>query len=666
MEWQDQQQSEIVTLLKGGKLPHPTSNQFDFAAWRAAIEALKSITKRDRDLVASALMYGRARGVVREEVPHIGLSREQDVRLLAALLNQQFLTARIKAKDIRRVALESGPIHVEHLAQKLIKTSNGQEFNAEDLYTTLVDTAPVRLADIWAMPEAEPAALTSMHIESGMLNLRAASLENSLRGLWQHALWSGHVLVHDGAGVPVDTPSDRQLAEHWVIWTLRQEALASYELLMNMGAAVVAGRATRAASPVNRRTVVKLKRRENGRRRFLVGDADGRNSLQRAHVAEFESLQRLYTGLFLNEPLPRIGVGNLTCHDLNAAWWVLEDLASLVIAELGPPFFDDDKGVGRFAIPVDLADLTRLLVEALAIDEAKAATIISIFTCDPTDTKRLFGAGLWTTPFIPAPGGDRIYLFLAPLLVGTPQKRVEAWLEMGGVSDQNGVKGRGKPFESHVRLKLAEAIGSNPALEDAIVDPDPVRRRRGAGEEIDLLVRVGSTVLVGEVKCFTGPSSALQQHNHLRNLAKAAEQAKVKLEWTQENRRVVAARLGVQGDVQVEQLKFIPVVVLSNSYGVGLSRDGVPIVDLHYLSLILGSTHYQGETWFEQGVGMKYRVIDLYADQAHFERRVENLLSDPIVLLRYRESIGWRRNPFSWAEREGIWIAMPGLIKSPA
>lgn len=302
-----------------------------------------------------------------------------------------------------------------------------------------------------------------------------------------------------------------------------------------------------------------------------------------------------------------------------------------------------------------------MLGDALGVGDDRARAILALLTCAPADTKTLFSRGVWATPLLPAPGSDECYILLAPLLFGSPVKRIEAFMVRGGISDNKGVKGRGKPFEVHVRQALATAIEANPALSRAVVYPAAIGRKK-QGEEIDLLVQIGSTVIVGEVKCFVAPSEALERYNYLRNLSDAARQSRNKLEWAQDNRAEIAALLGVTDPSDVASLAFQPVVVLNQGFGTGLSRFRVPIVDLAYLKLLLGNDHYQSRTRFERDVGMAYATVPLYADQANLEARLAERLENPVVLKRFEGAVGWRDEPFAW---EDIKIALPTLLRAP-
>ncbi|HET9640595.1 MAG TPA: hypothetical protein VFP12_15455 [Allosphingosinicella sp.] len=622
---------------------------------------------RDQSLKAAAIYFGREitslRAVAADKLVS-GLSKPRAIRLLAAIANQQFLTLRERALKQARPARRNEPVHLEQLNQRLVPGASGQEMTADDSLAYLVDSLPHWLHHIQAIPDDAEGPEPKDGQQFAARAIAIASVEHSLKQLWHGALWEENRLRVEGDSI-IEEPTNRDLMKRWFVWDMRQSALLAWEHQIDAGAAMVAGDALAAVVPAIGKTVVKIEWPKGGRRRFVIGPARGDRPEQRSHVSEREMLERLYTGLFLDEPLPRTGPFNFTCRELNSAWWVLCDLARLAAVDLGKPWMPNDRAVGRFALAVGADELARVLSECLEIETERAGAILELFTCDPSDSKALFAKSFWSMPLLPGASGDRRYIILAPLLTGSPLKRVEAWMERGGISDNSGVKGRGKPFEAYVRKDLTEALQENGILKDHRVYPNSIKRK-GNSEEIDLLIRIGRSLIVGEVKCFVSPSEPLEKHNYLRALARAVKQAASKRDWVAANLARVAQLMGCGNATEVPSLTLHPLVVLNQGFGFGLVRDGVPIVDLHYLRLLLGDGSYQGETRFERDVGMFYHSVKLYDSLTSFERRLEALLGEPPPLQRYSAAVGWRRQPFPTSNGRPFFIEMPTLVQMPA
>jgi hypothetical protein len=661
MQWNDLPDSELTRQLKAKVLTHPTNASFDEAAWRSAISAMEEPTERDLQLGVAAVHFGRELVSLRvSAIPGTvrGFSRRRLVRLLVAFANQQYLTLQGKVRKELKAQKAGRLFDMDRAQQLVVEGAGGQQMPPDDLLTYLVDSLPHWLFHIWQVPDDAPSDEAESAIDFAANAFRVFSIEHSLRHLWLEALWLGTRLRRDGEAL-LDEPWDRDLAGRWLVWDQRDLQNITAEFNIDAGAHIVSGGKLPPVVPAIERTVIRISRPPSGRRVFVTGRASGAKSAQRNHVSERDVLDRLYTGLFMDETLPKSPGGDLTCRELSRAWWILKDMARLAADDLGPAWWKHDGDVERFALTVGRDDLVRIFTECLGVTAERAGGMVDWFTCNPGDTGRMFAKSVWAEPLLPEPGMGNLHVVLAPLLSASPVKRIEAWMERGGISDSRGLKGRGKPFERHVRKALSDVLADNDLLTDASVAEHGLKRK-GESEEIDLLVRVADLVLVGEVKCFVAPSEPTDKRNHLANLDKATAQAEVKRAWADANRKAVAEALGVEAE-QAARLRIVSLVVLNHGFGMGLERYGVPVVDLHYLRILLGWGSYQGGTRFERHVGMMYDSITLYRSQAEFEAKIDNLLRDPPPLRRFEGRVRWRRIPFETSNGRPFLIELPAL-----
>ena len=663
MQWNDLPDSELARQLIGKALAHPTNAAFDEGAWRSAMAALEEPTERDLQLAVAAVHFGRELASLRvSAIPKTvrGFNRSRLIRLLAAFANQQYLTLQGKVRKGLKAQKTGRTFDMDRAQQLVVENAGGQEMPPDDLLTFLVDSLPHWLFHIWRVAEDAPLDEPESVIDFAAHAFRIFSIEHSLRHLWLQALWLGTRLRKED-GALIDAPWDRNLAERWFVWDQRQQSLITAEFNIDAGAHIVSGGKLPPVVPAVDRTVIRISRPPSGRRVFVTGRASGAKLEQRNHVSERDVLDRLYTGLFMDETLPKSPGGDLTCRELSRAWWILKDMARLASDELGPAWLENDGDVGRFALTVGRDDLVRILVECLGVKAKRAGGIVDWFTCDPGDTGRIFSKSVWSEPMLPEPSTGNLHIVLAPLLSGSPVKRIEAWMERGGISDSRGIKGRGKPFERHVRKVISGVLSANELLTDVAVAEHGLKRK-GESEEIDLLVRVGDTVLVGEVKCFVAPSEPTDKHNLLDNLDKATEQAEIKRAWADANRDRIAEALAVE-PARAAALRLLPLVVLNHGFGIGSERHGVPVVDLHYLRILLGWGSYQGDTRFERYVGVVYDPVLLYRSHAEFEAMIDVLLRDPPPLKRFTGRTQWRRIPFDTSDGSPFFIELPVLAE---
>lgn len=661
MEWSDLPASELKRQLDAKTLSHPTNAAYDQAAWRSAVSAINEPTERDLQLGAAAIHFGRELTSLRmSAIPKTvrGFSRRRLVRLLAAVANQQYLTLQAKLKKGMKQQKSGNLFDMERAQQLVVEGAGGQIASPDDLITYLVDSLPHWLFHIWQVADDAPSDEPKSVIDFAAYALSVFSIEHSLRHLWLEALWLGTRFREEG-GALINEPWDRDLAGRWLVWQQRDLQNFMSEFHINAGSRIVAGGPLPPVVPAIERTVIRISRPPSGRRVFVTGRALGTKNEQRNHVTESNVLDRLYTGLFMDEALPKSPGGDLTCRELNRAWWILMDLARLVVDDLGSGLWQSDKDEERFSCKVARADIVRIFTECLRVTPDRAGFMVDWFTCNPADTNRIFAKSVWSEPLLPEPGTGDLFVVLAPLLSGSSVKRVEAWMERGGISDNGGLKGRGKPFERHVRAVVSDVLAANELLTDAFTAEDGLKRK-GESEEIDLLVRVGDVLLVGEVKCFVAPSEPTDKRNHLKNLDKATAQAAAKRAWAEANRDAVARAIGIDA-AHAARLRVVPVVVLNHGFGMGLERYGVPIVDLHYFKILLGFGRYHAAARFERNAGVISETVTLYRSQSEFETKIEGLLRDPPSLQRFSKRLTWRRNPFLTSNKKPFLIELPAI-----
>ncbi|MEX0828343.1 MAG: hypothetical protein WD005_05265 [Haliea sp.] len=329
--------SDLFRLLtKEAALKHPTANLFSQEDWNAAYAAIAHPTKRDRELLAGAAYFGHELRTIREVIRKNFIpaySHERGVQLLAAIANQQYLVLDNKVRKARkRLSRQSDTAHVEVITQLPIRGAGGQQVTADDHITQIVDALPHWLFHILHPPESATDSAINDPFEVGSRVLMTASIERSLRDLWQSMLWEGHKLTADER-ISI-SPPERSMAENWLIWHLRNSSNANWEAIADGSAGLIFGDQILRAIPVNARTVVSIEQKRGQKQRLIVGTAKGTSPIQRSHASERDALDRLYTGLFLDTPHPLSGELELTCRELNRAWWVLVDIARILTDEL--------------------------------------------------------------------------------------------------------------------------------------------------------------------------------------------------------------------------------------------------------------------------------------------------------------------------------------------
>lgn len=179
---------------------------------------------------------------------------------------------------------------------------------------------------------------------------------------------------------------------------------------------------------------------------------------------------------------------------------------------------------------------------------------------------------LWCHPLILI---ENKYLLLTSSLV-TPviNRIVEHWIILlHGSIDEKGLS-----YENEVLSIINKSITENKTISN--YDKAVSRRIKleTGEEEIDLLLRLGKVVIIGETKSIVTTDSPISQYRTVETLKKAAEQANRKLDFIKNNTQSIFKRLDWEYDENINYV-FINCIINSGRMFVGLCINKVPIID---------------------------------------------------------------------------------------
>jgi hypothetical protein len=200
----------------------------------------------------------------------------------------------------------------------------------------------------------------------------------------------------------------------------------------------------------------------------------------------------------------------------------------------------------------------------------------------------------------------------------------ERWLRQGGFD----LDRRGPVFEELARGKIAEYLREARLLRDAQIAPQSLIVGPNR-EEVDLLVRIGRLVLVGEAKCQLFPVDAVESYRFQDRLHEGALQAARKATAVRDHPEDIRIPLGLR----TEQITVVPFVLSNSLLGSGYPINDVGVIDLVYLDLLLREA---------QGTGSKERYYD---NQTEAETRIPNLILRPPISRRLEPFIREQGRP---------------------
>ena len=615
------------------KLKAPTSAAFDAAAWKALLDGQPSSS--DQELIAGAMLIAAEMQAFRGLPPESEretLNAATETGLCIAAMNTEYLTMMDLSADASRQAIESGALSYGHITGAQFETGSGQRVDALTIIDTAVDASESWLFDIdpnKTSVDPEPPDLRPLATRM----VKRYSMQYGLNAIWKQCLWEGWrpISVQD---VTLWGPKDVELAKLLEASRIREaENLMNYPHIDQATWKMmdVESRRKRALP----RTVVEAVARP--RWRVKVGRPACLSKFAPPFVTERAALEGSYLKYFLDHPLPNLP--GRDCRDLLAAWHVILDLALLLAKQLATTETLTGRDIRRRSLQVSSAELRRILAEALLVNEDQAGDIIEFFTFRPKVAGQKGTRGLWAAPLVPIPGSKSYALALPVLANSNPPRKVEMWLEKGGLDDSSLKQHRGDTYESEYRAAVRTAIARNDIFSNVRCAEREIKATSDFGEQIDLLIRLGDLLIVGEVKCWLFPADPFERFQHFKKLKSAAKQAARKAAAIRTRPDVAARALGLD-EAEVNSLRTIPIVVTNQGFGFSLDIDGCRVVEAEFLKKYLGAGSLISGASIDMKTGQIVPVnLTLYETEKQAADRFEATMTKPAFLYRFVDRV---------------------------
>jgi hypothetical protein len=608
-------------------LPHPTSAAFTFQAWKDMLVNHKP-TQRDIDLVAAAAYFGGALKNIRAGMVDgifDELSGDQLVTFSIANANRGWAIFRSHLQDAMP-ADGGNPFHIPTMGLAGIPVGPGGALvDPNSANNSIIDALPYWFAEA-AKSEAQTVEFTFDQTREFIHHAHSATnLQQTFKSYWQQVLWEPWAFIFNDTDAVLHPREEDDLAR-WRAWEWRDSTLVGQSSILSRNLEKDM-KDLDLALPLTAVGITDVG--------IAVGPPDENTAA--AHRSALENVRKSYAAAFLDEPLG--GDPRLAAILLETAVCVLQDLVELRLPK------GTDRGDLDDGNPLDLAlafpreQLTGLLQKTLGVEPDVAEVCIDRLSADPFgNLTPLFNIGLWHRPLVRSRDAQTIMIVAGALVWGSPIRRVERWLQEDvGTSDLSKTPA-GIRYEAALRDALAEGIAANPLLVNVSTAVTSIAPGQ-AGEEIDLLLRIGSTVIVGEVKCLVGPGEPVDRHNHVRKLEAACQQASRKAQWLRDHPGELDARLGAGAG----QCRVQPLVVINQSHGVEWEYGDTPVTDARFLELFVsqGEMIVAGLLYDEPGKPPEFFTRALYSDPAEAEEAIPGIFLEMPGMDPFRDSIAW-------------------------
>ncbi|MGY5801885.1 hypothetical protein ACXHMN_11160 [Rhizobium sp. LEGMi12c] len=637
-------------------LKPPSSAHYSQSDWDLAYQNVAP-SDEDTNLYLAAKWIAEEYAKARElfASPYFGpLDAEWATVLAIASLNREYRTARQLHEDMLSGMEKSPLVSADAISGLRIRGPAGQHFTLEDITESATDYTENWLFDAFnAVGTSQPPdELTKFAIPAA----QAYSFRKGMNTLWNQTWHEGLYCELSEDGSAAWMPADRRAAILNQTWLQRQQ-----NNLLNYPAidySVWPRLPLTRRKKLGRQRAVTSVKRVGKSLRLRVSCPSYLSRKPPIYVIEKSAIEGTYLADFFEAELPN--TKGVTAAVLLLAWHLIVDIAVELTRNITLPRFLAPEDAKALALAVPAASLIQVMRDGLLVDEDTARAIIDFLTFQLKSGKNQKGnRGLWSAPLVKVPNCDEYLLPLPALHTSNVIRKVEAWLEKGGIDDTNPVAARGEKYEVLYRTALSELIRKNRKFTTASVAEHGVKKTREFDEQIDLLVVFGGLCLVGEIKLFLMPADSNERARYDNKLESAALQAKRKLESLVKRPEIVAASLGIT-TTAAERLKYIPLVVTAQDYGFSTRVNDVLIVEGGFLKMFLSGNNIVVGRAIQKGSSRTTdQTIEYYKNEAQAAQRFESEVLSPYVLRRISERFSWGKTPYPTLAHPSATIAVP-------
>lgn len=313
----------------------------------------------------------------------------------------------------------------------------------------------------------------------------------------------------------------------------------------------------------------------------------------------------------------------------------------MAIRRLANDFHEYCISTNEVAAPLILKHtcLIKYLNKALGWSNSKIEKSIQYITHDGGIDTEFFG-----NPLIQFPQNRYLILTAAvssPNLERVLDRALKKYLH------NNEYKNKGYFYEEFIRKRLV-TLQRAPHFARGLwkIWPHALNVHAGSdNNEIDLLLILGNTLYVGEIKCSSHPFDPNEIGQRLELAEVAARQAIDKRAFLLKNWRIFVKETNNFLPYDPSGLTINVFIIFNGSHSSGFSFSGVPVTDIGLLSSYLTSDPVVPLIRGQEG-GI---AITLYSDKQSFERNFDKFLAHPPIIDLYTSRIKSRILPYRHA-----------------
>lgn len=632
---------EFAKKVRHGAIHGPTRPNFRPAEWKAK-ENDPTLDDTDRRILNAGIALGEILSEVRNKVGVASIDLRPDVSLRLVLghaLHTQCLL-RDNQEYFAEDASSEEPFVWNSILHQAVPVLGGQEFNPDEIITGFGDGAKYLLRDLLRAQRLDGQRnenqVRDADVAAILAEINTATLYHSVVEIWNDCVGNGYELACDEHNVDA-RPSDRELAITYAVSMYRRDNMGLGDLLAFREFWLY--RWSRAEKErINDMPLVVGLRGNSVLEKIELGkNAKSFNSAS-ISLSFALALQHGYYRSLLDEPLPLLN--NLTINEMIKGWRLLQSLAAAMVASAKPVTSNKPADFLRLARVMSPKLLCATFAKALSIPRSRAQNVIDSLTFTGLDSQ-----DLWKQPLVRV--ADNYCLVVPTAYLAKLERIVEGWMLQGGLD----LKRRGAEFENYCRDELADDAKNSPIAASIQVIGHEARYKNeeGTKRRIDIVIIIGSTILLIEAKCFVWPDDSLKISSYRDKVREAAKQAKQYKEFVQADFAGFAQRLRRFGAKVPDEAHVVTCVLTNSTVYAGFPVDDVPIVDLPMLRRYF-SNKYVKIDQRSRGESVAEHAIRFYSNGEEAGENLEGYLLSPPQLSDMKEYVTERTVTFPGLE----------------
>ncbi len=576
---------DLAKELRNGRLHGPSERKFDRKQW---IEMLSSATDHDnRSLLEAGLVFDDIFASIRtaSRIDSLGMNANEAVCAMIAVTNYVYVSMQTSAPYKLRAEKQATEFLVPQFLQKKIKTPSGESFTPDELTTSAGDGMKHVLGVLLRAQQSihEPATPTKFQLTDEQFcnvwtEINLAIVYRTAETYWQDCYANGfrfQRIASDELLLSSNNPADERAKVCSVFRRTNNAAQHMLKLAELWEHSLDARQRKRASGlPVVHRVA--------GAR--LIDHIEIGFNAARISKSALSVVSELFVDngpmrVFLDDPLPNFQ--GVTLRQLIHARRMLQSLSEVLVENLARlPKDTACLDVVRFAPAISAPVLVAMIAKALRVSKHQSEALCTALTFKGEPTGEL-----WAQPLIRL--GDEYQLVITCAHTARLDRLIDVWMRLGGFA----LSDRGASFEEHCRTQLRMIIQESPLAASAIITSNRFNfsPSKAVFEEIDMILAIGSTVVVFEAKCTICPDDAIQFANHRETIESAAKQAKRKRDVVIAHKTAFIERMKQTGHDLPTDITVLGAVLVSNEAYSGYAIGDVAIVDLSIVEQFFGN-----------------------------------------------------------------------------